>query len=197
MFIDLLRHGEVDGPACFRGSTDTPLSENGFSQMQAALENHPADLIISSPLQRCEKFAHQWANKNNIKCHIEGQFQEINFGDWDGKTAEQINQIDPNLLTNYWQQPELNTPPNGESIQQFKNRVSAAWQQLLMTKDHEHLLLVTHGGVIKAIIADVLSIPVDKLLAIETPLASMTRIRISKDKNKYYCSLVSHGISKT
>jgi len=56
--IDLLRHGDVEGGDVFRGSSDDPLSDDGWRQMQDALEDKSGwDVIITSPLQRCCEFA--------------------------------------------------------------------------------------------------------------------------------------------
>ena len=60
--IDLLRHGEPRGGAKFRGHTDDPLSETGWTQMRAAVQgDSPWQVVVSSPLLRCAEFAAELA----------------------------------------------------------------------------------------------------------------------------------------
>ncbi|MCK5336806.1 MAG: alpha-ribazole phosphatase family protein [Gammaproteobacteria bacterium] len=198
MIIDLLRHGDVDGETCFRGHTDDPLSKTGWQQMHAAVEKYAADIMVSSPLKRCADFATNWSGNNNIESVFMSEFKEINFGDWDGLSAETIQSNQAAELNSFWNNPVEFTPPNGETLLAFQERILNGWNSLIENQHDKHVLLVTHGGVIKMIISHVLSIPLDKLLSIETPLASMTRIRISfDDNNKQYASLVFHSSMPT
>jgi alpha-ribazole phosphatase len=198
MIIDLLRHGEVEGKACFRGHTDEPLSKTGWQQMIEALDKYQPENIICSPLKRCADFAQQLSEQHNTVAKKITDFKEINFGDWDGLTAEQIQKTHQQELNSFWTNPVENTPPNGESLIDFQKRIISAWEGLITQQKNKNILLITHGGVIKMIISHVLSIPLDKLLSIETPLASMTRIRISfDDNNKQYASLVFHSSMPT
>ena len=194
MIIDLLRHGEVDGETCFRGHTDDPLSKTGWQQMTDALESYAADIVLSSSLQRCADFATHWSDQNNIESHLMSEFKEINFGDWDGLSAETIQLNQAAELNNFWNNPVEFTPPNGETLHAFQQRILNGWNSLIENHHDKHVLLVTHGGVIRMIISHVLSMPLNKLLSIESPLASMTRIRISfDDNNNQYSSLVFHS----
>lgn len=194
MIIDLLRHGEVEGEASFRGHIDEPLTKKGHQQMSSALKNYLPEAVIHSPLMRCELFSKQWANDNKIKVKAMSEFMEIDFGDWDGLTVEQIQRTDEKELNEFWNNPAKNTPPNGETLVAFQQRVIAGWNDVIHQHKDQHVLVVTHGGVIRMIIAHILSIPLDKLLSIECPLAAMSRIRISfDDANNHYSSLVSHG----
>lgn len=194
MIIDLLRHGEVVGEACFRGHTDEPLSKAGWQQMTAALDGYEIEKVVCSPLIRCADFTKQWSIQKNIIEQQIPEFKEINFGDWDGLTAKKIQKTNKNELDDFWTNPVENTPPNGENLLDFQKRVLLGWNNLIIHNKNKNTLLVTHGGVIKIIMSHVLSIPLNKLLSIEVPLASMTRIRISFDKeNNQYSSLVFHA----
>ncbi|MDH5392282.1 MAG: histidine phosphatase family protein [Gammaproteobacteria bacterium] len=194
MFIDLLRHGEVAGKSCFRGHTDQPLSKTGWQQMAAALEDYTADIVLSSPLQRCADFSAHWSDAKNISAVFMPEFKEINFGDWDGLTADEIALTQADELHRFWDNPASVTPPKGESLAEFQQRIVNGWDSLIEKHHGQHVLLVTHGGVIKILVAHVLSMPVEKLLSIETPLAAMSRIRIMTDPaGMRYSSLVFHA----
>lgn len=193
MLIDFIRHGEVDGPNCFRGRTDTPLSDNGWQQLRQATGRLKPDLIISSPLQRCKAFSQQWAQQLAVPLSIEPAFTEMDFGEWDGKTAEEIERLDSDMLYSFWNDPSTVTPPGAESYEQFQQRLTEGLRTISL-HDASHIAVLTHGGVIKTLVSLVLEIPAQNLLSIETPLASRTRIRVSNHDEQFYFSLLQHGI---
>jgi broad specificity phosphatase PhoE len=108
--LDFLRHGATTGGSYYRGSTDDPLSKLGWQQMSTAVANRNWDLIISSPLLRCLDFAQHLNRHANTPFCIEPTWQEIHFGDREGKTADQI---DPAELQRFYQDPLQHTPKHG------------------------------------------------------------------------------------
>lgn len=177
--IDLIRHGETTSGNCYLGSTDSLLSENGWQQMRAATSGlTPWDIIISSPLKRCKIYAEEISNLNNIPLTIERAFQEINFGDFDGKTSKQLMQSNPEALKRFWADPVKNTPPNGEQFLIFKDRILKAWQSLLITVINKQACVVTHAGVIRTIIQNILDMPDDKLFRLDITHGGITRIEL-------------------
>ena len=155
-YIDLLRHGEVTGGSCYRGITDDPLSTTGWTQMQDKIASQLHwDVIISSPLSRCHAFAEQLSTKIQSPLITTPALQEIDFGDWEGKTAAQIN---PKLLAQFYADPANFTAPNGEPFKDFQQRTLEAWQALLNIHKGKRILLITHAGVIRVILANILDI---------------------------------------
>ena len=80
--IDLLRHGETTAGSCFLGSTDVTLSEQGWLQVQSAIDDQVYQYVISSPLKRCVEFAKLFATNNDLPLTVEKDLREIHFGDW-------------------------------------------------------------------------------------------------------------------
>ena len=193
--IDLMRHGEVEGGSRFRGSTDDPLTALGWQQMQQTLEAASEwTSVISSPLQRCKKFASHWAETNSLPLSVDKGFQEMHFGDWEGKTAEDIMATAPDALTKFWQDPEQFAPNNAERLSEFKQRVLAAWKSHIEQQQGQHLLLISHGGPIRSILAHVLDMPDHALLKLEMPLAAISRIKIYHSQGQAdSASLVFHA----
>ena len=110
--IDLIRHGEPEGGQMFRGSKDDPLSDTGWQQMIAAIaEGDQWDAIVSSPMQRCQRFAQQLAEEHRIPLHIDKDLREIGFGEWEGLTAGQIQERYGDDLNHFWQDPSPSAPP--------------------------------------------------------------------------------------
>ena len=181
--IDLLRHGECEGGLIFRGHTDSPLSDLGWQQMQQAIAAYPQQAthwqqIISSPLQRCSAFAQQLSQSHNAALLLKPGLQEISFGDWDGCLTEQVQQQQPTAVSNFWQNPAEHTPPNGEPLTDFQQRVVHSWQQLVEQYRGQHSLVVSHGGVIRIILAHILQMPLRPLSYLSVPHACLTQIKI-------------------
>jgi len=178
--IDLIRHGETISGSCYLGSTDSILSEKGWQQMRgAALGQAPWDTIISSPLKRCKDYAEELSSVNNIPLTIEKSIQEINFGTFEGQTAKQLMQQNPEALKQFWADPVKNTPPNGEHYTVFKNRVLTAWQSILINIINKHVCMVTHAGVIRTIVQHVLGMPDTNLFRLDIKHGGITRIELN------------------
>jgi broad specificity phosphatase PhoE len=189
--IDLFRHGETEGGAYYRGSTDDALTANGWQQMRTAVTNcNDWQTIISSPLSRCLAFAKEFSQQTDIPLLIEPHFQEIHFGDWEGKKAEQISAA---ALTRFYQQPSLYPPPNGENWTAFQQRIASAWQQVLKNQRGKTVLIITHAGVIRTLFCWLLKIPVANSFAIQVEHASLTRFSCYHSELDDYMQLNFHN----
>jgi len=140
----LLRHGECEGGAILRGRVDVPLSEKGWRQMSAAVAARSGIFhgIYSSTSRRCAEFAKAFADSSREKGqnpHVSSpldvtlldSLQELDFGDWDGRTFEELYRQEGELLAAYWQNPWLAAPPQGESMVSFEQRINAAIEGIL------------------------------------------------------------------
>ena len=177
--IDLIRHGMPEGGQRYRGWLDDPLSDEGWQQMEQALEKRqPWDLIVTSSLIRCADFANSFGEKLQRPVQVEERLREISFGEWEGRTAGEIIEESPNAITRFWNDPINHPPPGGESLDRFSQRVEAAWSDLCVEHRGKHILLVSHGGVIRMIIGQLLGMPLNNLFRLEVPMAAVSRIRI-------------------
>ncbi|NOR79495.1 MAG: phosphoglycerate mutase [Methyloprofundus sp.] len=192
-YVDLLRHGEVKGGSCYRGITDDPLSTAGWIQMQnkIAMQSTPWDVIISSPLLRCHTFAEHLSTKLQLPLISTLALQEIDFGDWEGKTAAQIN---PQLLAQFYADPNNFPAPNGERFDDFQLRVLDAWLSLLDVYKGQRILLITHAGVIRVVLANILSIDTHHSFRLKIAHACLSSIECFCDTEaEYFLQLVKHG----
>ncbi len=185
ILIGLLRHGEVEGGTCFRGSTDDPLTAIGLTQMRVATEgSHHWDQVISSPLARCASFAKEFAWRHSLPLIFDDRLQEMYFGAWEGRTAAELIDEDPVALEQFWTDPDTHSPPGGEPLSHFRARVLETWNMIIHIHTKQRILLVTHGGVIRVLLCHVLQRPVGKLLEIEVKHGALHTLRISVDENK-------------
>lgn len=175
--IDLIRHGEPEGGNKLRGTLDDPLSELGWEQMWRAVGDfRDWQHLVTSPLSRCHAFAHSLAKEVGVAPEVSADFREIAFGEWEGLTTQALMKRDPDALKRYWQNPDVHTPEGGERLEDFVGRVHGAWQALVAARTGQHGLLVCHGGVIRAILVDVLGMPARNMWNFDVPYANISRV---------------------
>lgn len=183
--IDLLRHGQCEGGEIYRGHSDVSLTETGWQQMQRSLDYleqpWPWQHIISSPLLRCSEFAAQLAQQLGVKWHSLPDLMEMSFGVWDGMAIADVWREYPEQAERFMLNPAGITPPGGESLAELQQRVLAGWRQMLERYRGQHLLSIQHGGTIRVILAEVLNMPLDAVVRLHVPYASLCRIRVYHD----------------
>lgn len=194
-FFDLIRHGEPAGGQMYRGHKDDPLSELGWQQMRDAIQAEDQwDHILTSPLLRCREFATELAREKNVPITVAHDFKEISFGDWEGKTREQVAQEYGDHQANFWHDAESHPPSNAETVQDFHQRIGEAWALWQETLKGQRVLLVCHGGVIRMVLAHVLSMAPSKAMAgFQVPYACRSQVRIDDTEFGTLSCLVSHG----
>lgn len=178
LIIDLLRHGEPEGGSVYRGSTDHGLTDHGWQQMRAFCQCPGWNRLASSPLRRCYDFACELQEQHELPLDVYPEFSEIDFGEWEGQSFECLMTTDETRLRQFCENPEIHTPPGGERLADFRRRVMIGWQRLLDSSDQDHVLVITHAGVIRVVLQSLLGIPYPMLFRITLPYAAAVRIRI-------------------
>ena len=182
MILDLLRHGETELGGGFRGSLDDALTEHGWAQMRAAVVGAgPWDCLVSSPLQRCARFAEELAGELALPLALEEDLQELHFGEWEGRSALDLMQDHEQALGQFWADPYGFTPPGGEPVTAFAERVSAALQRLHARYAGQRVLLVTHGGVMRLLLARARGLPREQLLQVQVGHGALHRLHVEAD----------------
>ena len=166
--VDLLRHGETEFGGGLRGSIDDALTETGWAQMRAAVVGQgPWDRLVSSPLQRCARFAEELGAQLGVPVLLDKDLQELHFGAWEGQSAAALMETDAQALGLFWADPYSFTPPQGEPVADFSTRVLAALERLHATRVGERILLISHGGVMRLLLAQARGLPREQLLNVE------------------------------
>lgn len=190
-FIDLLKHGRVATPSLFAAPADEPLGMEGWKQLTLATQQGSWDVIYSSTTRRCHDFARLLAQRLGCEFIPDARLCELNFGAWVGLTQEEIYARDPELLHQYYFQPRRFIAPDGESMDFFMWRVAEVWGELLATHQGKRILILTHTGVIRALIAKALDVLYQKSLRFAVDSACFTRLQIYPDGE---LMLLAHGV---
>ncbi len=181
--IYLLRHGKVEGKTALNGVSDVLVNPNLQQQICEALVQHGVsfDGVVTSPLRRCSDLANLYAQRMSVPLSTASGFQEMNFGEVDGVAFDEIKDKWL-MLETFWQDPANHQLTGAESLQSFHDRVTQAWAQLF-SDPSDNLLLITHGGVIRVLLAHCLDIDwknpsLYSKLSIEN--ASITHIQVTQ-----------------
>ena len=193
--VDLLRHGECEGGPIFRGSLDVALSAAGLARMQAQADAQPGwQHVVASPLRRCRFFAERLATARGLSIDIDTRLREIDFGQWEGRPVAEVWQQDRDAAQAWFDDPEHNGPPGGEALCELRARARAAFDEAVRAHAGRHLVLMAHGGLIRALMADLLAMPAAAMHRIEVPYACLTRLRVVHNDGRDLTQLVAHNI---
>lgn len=150
MKIIFIRHGETHGNTEKRyiGKTDEPLCPRGIQLIES--RSYPAcDIVVTSPMKRCIQTAE--IIYPDVKKLICDDLRECDFGDFEGKNYKELN---GNTDYQKWIDSGGTLPfPNGESVEDFKNRCTAAFTEMVSTLPCDcTAAFVVHGGTIMAVL---------------------------------------------
>lgn len=158
----LIRHGPTHSLA-LTGWRDIPADLTDSAALARLSAMLPVAPVISSDLIRARDTADAIAG-TRTRLPPERDLREMNFGDWDGLTYQEISARDPLLSRRFWTDPATAAPPGGEGWERFRSRVLRATQRLVAENDE--LVIVAHFGTILALVQEATG---------ETPAAVMAR----------------------
>lgn len=178
MKLTLVRHTslQIASGICY-GQTDIDVGAsfwNEANQLKMKLVGAQYDAVYASPLQRCVKLALALDLGEPI---TDARLMELNFGDWETRTWDDI----PRDLFDAWAQDYANlAPPKGETFGQLQQRATHFLEELKLQNAGKHVLLVTHGGLIRALLAHVLNMQIKGLFRFNIDYASVTELDFSE-----------------
>jgi broad specificity phosphatase PhoE len=150
----LIRHGQTDWNVLgkWQGHAYVGLNEEGHRQAQQvaqALKGTDATVIYASDLPRARQTAEYIADVTRLPVVIDPRLREIDVGDWQGLTAEEVDEWDAVRLAAVRAGGFTMTRPNGESQEQVGLRMLALINDIQNTRTDAHIFMVTHGGTIR------------------------------------------------
>lgn len=158
MKVFLVRHGETyaNCEKKFAGWTDTQLTPKGIQQGKSASEKidmTKIDVIITSDLSRAVDTATYIKKDVNLEITKLQAFREMHFGDWEDLTAGEMRKNDGAAVDAWWADYVNYKTPNGESLKGMYERVTEGYEKILNNHRGKNILLVSHSGVMRAILS--------------------------------------------
>ena len=159
----LIRHGETDAAMegrCY-GRLDVGLSAAGRRQAEIigdALREVPLAAVHASPLVRALHTAAPIATPHGLRPVAHDAFRELDFGELEGLSYDEIRAERPALYREWMQSPAAVRFPGGESFGDLRARVLPVVFEILEQHRGEVVVLVAHGGVVRVVLAVVLGL---------------------------------------
>ena len=180
--ILLVRHGHVTGiaPGRFRGRSDLALTELGLRQAGVtadwiAAHWQPA-AVYSSPLQRCRVTAQHIATACAVPCRISACFNDLDYGDWQGRTHAQVLAASPLEYRHWRDMPELHRFPGGESLLELAARIADGLRDVLEAHPDDTVVIVGHDSGIRTALLRFLELPLSAYRRIELEPCGISEI---------------------
>lgn len=179
MRLLLVRHAEAEDSArgrCY-GSLDVGLSERGRAQcvsLADALAAEPVACVVSSPRVRAVETANRIADRHGLGVRVVDALRELDFGELEGRTYDEIAASLPELYEEWMTHPTRVRFPGGESYDDLARRALHAVASLRRVWASNTVVAVTHGGVVRAVLADALGIPADRIFRLAVSPASLS-----------------------
>jgi alpha-ribazole phosphatase len=198
--IYLIRHGETEGADSrrYKGHIDAPLSENGIEQIKRVAEYIMRDgnvgarravplrngcersltAVYCSDLSRAIKSAEIIAEPYGLKPIIVKGIKERSFGVWEGMSFDEIKEKWPDAFNAWAANPLKFSPMDGESTMEVRDRVIKAFEEIMKNHNGQNIAIVSHGGVIRVLLCEMLGIPLENIFRIEQSFAALNVIEI-------------------
>ncbi|MHC5209351.1 MAG: histidine phosphatase family protein [Planctomycetota bacterium] len=185
--LHLLRHGEVAGftERRVRGHRDDPPSAAGRAQ-HAALAHWAAaqlprpDVILCSDLARCRDLGEKLVAATGARLELDAALREQAMGAWEGRSWADLTREHGREVTSWWQDYANMRPPGGESLVDLAARVRSYREARLPALAGARVAIVTHIGVIRALLCDLLDVPLDQALRCSPAAASHTSLTLAE-----------------
>lgn len=188
MNIYLIRHGRQSSQLC---NVDVNLAVEGREQAKLLgkrMSNFGIDALYASDLVRAKETA-EIMNPylGGLKCQIRSELREIDFGKMTGNSDEYNNMAFADFKKKRTELTEDLAFPGGECGQDVVNRAKKILEEIIHT-GKRNVVVVTHGGVIRSLVTDILGMPQSQklLFAVSLENTSMTQLRYDRDYQRFY-----------
>ncbi|RUR00990.1 histidine phosphatase family protein [Labedella endophytica] len=191
--VILVRHGRTTANASgvLAGRTEgVRLDDVGTQQAERTAERLAAVTVVgvvSSPLERCRQTADIILGRQDaaLGMTIEDAITECDYGDWQGRTLKEL--ATEKLWGTVQRQPSAVVFPGGESMTTMQGRSVSAIRRLDAEIEAQHgagavWVAVSHGDIIKSILADALGMHLDLFQRINVGPASVSIVRYGQDR---------------
>ena len=161
------------------GNSEVPCDTSDTDAFRWLARRLPGDAVwVTSHLGRAKQTAAAIVNggADAPEPLVEPGLGEQDFGDWQGRTFEEVERDESIIYHKFWLAPARQAPPGGESFVEMIERVGAVVARLTEAHAGRDIVAVAHGGTIRAALAIALDITPDSALAFQAENLSLTRL---------------------
>ena len=190
MKIYLIRHGQTDWnlEGKIQGRYDVSLNETGSKQAELlamGMDKRPVVQIFSSRQKRALETAQAVGRRQHVDVTVIDGLEEVEFGEWEGKTWDEISREYPEEFKVWCTEPAEIVPPGGESRPQIYRRIGNALKEILR-RSRGDIAIVSHG----AALAYMVSIMLEKELGDHDEIivknASISTVEYDRETGKFH-----------
>jgi broad specificity phosphatase PhoE len=183
----LIRHGQTEWnkKLTFRGRIDIPLNEQGHREAEAiaeALKDKNIDAIYASPLRRSMETAQPTAEFFHLEAVPVQGLIDINYGDWEGLTFSEVRERYKDHYEQWENRPDLVRFPNGETLDEVRERSFAAFKDIIAENPGKSILMVPHRVVNKVLLCALLGLGNSHFWEIKQDTGCVNLIEYSDDR---------------
>ncbi|TNE35474.1 MAG: histidine phosphatase family protein [Alphaproteobacteria bacterium] len=175
----LIRHAPVNTDRIY-GQLDIAADFSDTGRISELARQLPTDAdIYVSDLSRCQETARHLLSgveKDTPAYEIRRDLREQYFGDWQGKNYREVEEDDPEGYAAFWRAPATMPPGGGESFADMTTRIGAALADIAGRAKEESVVIVAHGGPIRAAVGLALGLLPAQMLNIAIHPLSLTRL---------------------
>lgn len=183
----LLRHGETDYNLQKRyfSRTDVALDATGETQardLRKRFKDIDVDAVYTSVAVRARRTAEIVFAGRKIKTQATSLLAEMDFGEWEGLTYEEICYRDKERYGAWLENPSAVSPPQGESLADVTERVESFIKKVRRECRGRTAAVVSHAGTIKTMLCSVLGVPLEAVWRLSVDLASVSVVDYYSEK---------------
>lgn len=189
VFLIRHAHSSANASGILAGRSEgiqlSPLGKRQAKDLARRLGPIPIKSLRSSPLERCGQTISPWVKKISqidpkIKVEIDQDLSEVDYGDWTGRKLRALSK--ETLWKKVQEQPSQVVFPQGEGLAAMQGRAMRALHHGLAKRGKGHVMLVSHGDVLKSIIAASLNMHLDEFQRIVVDPASISILDYSSSR---------------
>ena len=181
-----LRHGETQASQTggYCGVLDVDLTPEGHrmaKEFTAAYKSLPWVAVFCSPLRRSMDTAKPLCGAVGVEMQLRDALKEIAYGQWEGKTPEEVNRRFHDEYVRYLADPGWNKPTHGERGVDIARRSSVVLEEIERRYPSGNVLVVSHKATIRIMICSLLGIDVGRYRdRISMPVASLSIVEMTE-----------------
>lgn len=185
LIIYFLRHGETTASQTggYCGTLDPDLSSKGYQMAEDfanAYKSLPWVAVFSSPLRRAVATAKPLCEAAGIRMQLKEGLREIAYGQWEGKTPEEVNREFHDTYIRWLAEPGWNAPNGGERGIDIARRSSLVIEEIEQTCSAGNVLVVSHKATTRIMLCFLIGIDVGRFRdRINMPVASISIVEMA------------------